>query len=474
MVIAPQKGAQEEFLSSNADIAIYGGAAGGGKTAALIMEPLHYINVPGYNATFFRRTSPEITAPGGLWDEAIKFYSPLGAQMIQTAPKQARFTHAKCDFRHLQYDSDVYNWQGAQLCCILWDELTHFSKNQFFYMLSRNRSMCGVRPYVRATCNPDPDHWLADFMEWYIDQDTGFPIPERSGRMRYFVRVGDSVMWAGQKKPLLKHIELTDDDREAGINPESLIKSFTFISASIYDNRILLDNDPGYLASLKSLPEVERQQLLYGNWRIKRTKGDFFRRYWFTTLQQAPPASQVKAAVRGWDRAATEKTENNNPDWTVGVLLLQTIDDEYIIADVQRFRERPARRDRYILETARQDIEKYPFARQIIEQDPGQAGVAESDALLKMFLNNGIPASAEKVGTKKYTRALPFSSACENGFVCIVRGSWNDNYILELEQFSDNERDYSHDDQIDATSVAFNQLNGRSAKTYSLTGINTL
>ena len=85
---------------------------------------------------------------------------------------------AKVTFAHMLYEKDKYSWQGSQICFLGFDELCHFSENQFFYMLSRNRSVCGVKPYVRATCNPDVDSWVANFISWWIDQETGYPIPE--------------------------------------------------------------------------------------------------------------------------------------------------------------------------------------------------------------------------------------------------------------------------------------------------------
>lgn len=70
-------------------------------------------------------------------------------------------------------------------------------------MMSRNRSTCGVRPYIRATCNPDADSWVAELIAWWIDQDTGYPIPERSGRIRYFIRYDDKMIWGDTRQELV-------------------------------------------------------------------------------------------------------------------------------------------------------------------------------------------------------------------------------------------------------------------------------
>jgi len=87
----------------------------------------------------------------------------------------------KIKFSHLQFETTVYDWQGAQIALICFDELTHFTAHQFFYIVSRNRSTCGVWPYIRATCNPDADSWVASFLAWWLDPESGFPIPARAG-----------------------------------------------------------------------------------------------------------------------------------------------------------------------------------------------------------------------------------------------------------------------------------------------------
>ena len=73
--IAAQPGRQTEFLQTSADICIYGGAAGGGKTVALLLELLRHVSrVANFTVVVFRRTTPQITNPGGLWDESQNFY----------------------------------------------------------------------------------------------------------------------------------------------------------------------------------------------------------------------------------------------------------------------------------------------------------------------------------------------------------------------------------------------------------------
>ena len=159
-ILKPQKGPQEDFLANKADIVIYGGAAGGGKTFGLLLEPLRHIDNKDFGVVIFRRVSTQINAEGGLWDTALQMYMPLGIS-YKTQPYQITFpSGAKITFSHLQYEKDVYSYQGSQIPLICFDELTHFTETQFWYMLSRNRSMCGVKPYIRATCNPDADSWV--------------------------------------------------------------------------------------------------------------------------------------------------------------------------------------------------------------------------------------------------------------------------------------------------------------------------
>ncbi len=241
---------QMEFAESTADIAIYGGSAGGGKSYALLYEPIgrRLHEIPGFAAIIFRRSYPEITNAGGLWDQASEIYPWAGGHGV-VGTREYRFpAGTKVSFRHLENEESKHNYQGTAICYLAFDELTHFTESQFWYLLSRNRSTCGVRPYVRATCNPDPG-WVKSLLGPWVDDDFS-GTRASSGELRWFIRHDGKIRWV---------------DRD---HPDA--KSLTFIRASIYDNEILLRANPEYLATLKALPPVERARLLDGDWNVRR------------------------------------------------------------------------------------------------------------------------------------------------------------------------------------------------------------
>ncbi len=275
--IKPQEGFQMDFLSTSADVAIGGGAAGAGKTFTLLMEGGRNIGVNGYAGVIFRKTYPQIKAPGGLWDTSKLIYNVVRGRQIESAHEWRFPCNSKIKFSHLEYEKNVYDWQGSQIPFIGMDELTHFSEKMFTYLLSRNRSTCGVKPYFRATCNPDPDSWVADFISWWICQDDksplyGYPLADRAGKLRYFMKESDEFIWGDTKQEVIDKCqntinELLEADPE--INPQDLIKSATFIPGDIYGNKELLRKDPAYLANLLAQSEEDQLRLLKGNWKIK-------------------------------------------------------------------------------------------------------------------------------------------------------------------------------------------------------------
>lgn len=451
IIIKPQKGPQEKCLRSAADVIIYGGAAGGGKTWAELAFPLRFVDVKGFGCVIFRKNSNQITNEGGLWDNARDMYSGIFGAEVHKGEMAWVFRGddgeqlSRISFRHIERDEEVGNYQGAQICGIEFDELTHFSAYIFFYMLSRNRSMCGVRPYVLASCNPDPDSWVADFISWWIDPDTGYAIPERSGVVRWMIRRDNVVYWADTKKELIERFELT--------TPEEMEepRSVTFIASSIYDNQALLKVNPQYLSNLKALPEVERERLLKGNWKIKPAGGLYFKRSQVRIVEKEP--DDIVSVCRAWDFAATEKTENNDPDFTAGILMGRRKNGNFIVLNVINVRVAAGDVEKILLNTALADRTKYGRKIKIhIPVDPGAAGKIAADSYVKKLA--GYAVKSERVTGSKILRAMPFATQWQNGNVEVLAADWNDMYLSQLEFFPDGK----HDDMVDGSSDALNEL----------------
>jgi len=450
VVFEPQPGKQSDFLSSTADIVIYGGAAGGGKTFGLLLEASRNTGNSKFGAVIFRKNSTQITNEGGLWDTSMDVYPYYGA-IPRTTRNDYQFpSGAKVSFKHLEYDQTVLDWQGSQIPLICFDELTYFSQYQFFYMLSRNRSECGVKPYVRATCNPDADSWVAEFIQWWWNPETGDPIEERSGVVRWMLRIKNEIMWFGSYEEAREEADrfslLVSKDKA---NLEKIEpKSVTFIPSTLDDNQILVKADPGYRANLYALGEVEQKRLLGGNWLIRATGGKKFKKAWFKIHDEYP--RKFKKVCRYWDLAATEPLPGKDPDWTVGTHM--GIDEDNIIwkIDQKRVRGTPGFIDKLIKETAEEDGRRVTV---VIEEEGGSSGKFTSAHFEKLLI--GYIFRSDRPSGSKEVRANPYAAYAENGNVNVVRGDWNKADLDEHEAFPNPD---VHDDTVDSSSGGFKFL----------------
>lgn len=438
-------------MATPASICIYGGAAGGGKSFGLLLSALRYKNVPGFGCTIFRKNFNQIFAQGGLWDESMEIYQGVKGACPKFARGQWLFcndegqTLSKVTFAHIEKDEDVHKWQGSQICELGFDELTHFSEKIFFYMLSRNRSACGVEPFVRATCNPDANSWVAKFIEWWIDQDTGYPIPERSGKIRWFIRRDETLYWANTRQELWKRFNLTTTEEK------SEPRSVTFIMSKLSDNKELLRVNPCYLANLKALSQVERERLLMGNWKIKAAAGLYFKRSQLGDILNNVPIDVIQW-VRCWDLAATEKDEGGDPAYTAGVLMGKRANGRYVVADVVNKQMSASDVRQTIKHTAQIDMARYKRVRVRLPQDPGQAGKEQAQSYIKFLAGFDVTTVAES-GSKE-ARAEPMAAQWQVGNFDIVYGDWNEEYLLQLENFPDGK----FKDMVDASANAFAEI----------------
>ena len=448
-IIRPQKGPQEKFLSSTADIVIYGGAAGGGKSYGLLIEPLRYKNNRKFGAVIFRHEYKQIFNTGGLWDTSNEVYGDIKGAVGRYSTGIWKFKNGMTlAFDYINRDEDLKKWQGSQIAMIGFDELTHFSEKQFFYMLSRNRSTCGVKPYVRATCNPDADSWVANFIAWWIDLDTGYPIKERSGKKRWFVRISEVVKWADTRDEAIQAaIDAGIDNEEA----ETMPKSVTFIMSTLDDNKILMRENPEYKANLLALTEVERERLLRGNWKIKASAGRYFKRTQVKLIDKVP--DDIVMWCRAWDMAATEEDENGDADYTAGVLMGLRKTGSLVILNVINQRLKAGDVEKLVMFTTAMDRAKYGFQYVVrIPQDPGQAGKWLAARYVSML--TGYNVKTVPVSGSKELRATPMAAQWQRGNIEVLVADWNEEYFSQLESFPESK----HDDMVDAGSDAFNEL----------------
>lgn len=234
---------QEKFLlevlnPTGADEILYGGAAGGGKTDALLIAAIIWCQkYPGSWVLFLRRTFPEleqkpIPRSKELIPQSIAKYNESKHRWTFHA-----FGGSVLQFGSLDKEGDESKYQSAEYSLIIWDELTHFLAKQYIYMISRNRCSkiyADFKPKVISGTNPGGvgHGWVK---ERWIDPQP----PEK--------------VWA---------VPQDEEDIRLGL-PE---RKRVFIPAKVSDNQILLQANPGYISAMKELPEAERKALLDGSW----------------------------------------------------------------------------------------------------------------------------------------------------------------------------------------------------------------
>jgi predicted phage terminase large subunit-like protein len=455
-----QPGPQRAAAESEADIIFYGGAKGGGKSYWGLWESAKFFDLPGHNSIIFRRTIPELTGQGSLWEESFKLYPLLGGEPTESKRRWRFPSGSQVSMHHLQHVADAYAWNGKNIGDVFFDELPFFEEEQFWIILSCQRSSIGgydARPRVRASMNPDPDSWVLQFVEWYIDE-AGYAIPERSGVVRWFGRSNGKLVWFESKA----------DAVAAGIK---LPKSFTFIAAKLWDNPALMEARPEYLANLQALPPVEQARYLGGNWKIRAQAGDYFREEWFPIrgsgplswqLHGHPPDEDLIKMFRVYDLAGTPwegdtvehgtpaRNAGDQPDWTRGGLFGLARDGRIVLLDMVGWRDSPGAIEKAMITTALADG---PRVTCCVGHDPGQAGIYQIEALEKSLRQHGrvrdfVAVRATK-GKEEY--AAVASRLAHRGRILVQRAPWNRVLFNELEAFP---LDTAKKDQVDVLSQA--------------------
>jgi predicted phage terminase large subunit-like protein len=416
----PNPGPQTRFLASRADECLYGGAAGGGKSAASIALPLRWTHHPRFRALFLRREAKYLR---DAIDKSDALYPRLGARRNQTTNTWTFPSGAQVWLNHCEHESDVRNYDSLEFHLVIFEELTHFTERQYLGIRARIRGTDPELPrQTRATCNPGGEGHEWVFKRFAAWLDPAAPATAAHGQPLHFVGTDAQPVPAG--------------------TPDAL--SRTFIGAKLTDNPHIT---PEYRAQLMQLDAVRRAQLLDGDWLKKAAPKDFWDRAQVTHWDHAPAI--VTARARCWDLGATEKG-----DWTVGTLMSRTPQGVIAVEHVLRFRGKPDKVHAEFRRVAYEDKAADPRTEQWLPLDPGQAGIDQVRAYQNEY--PGITIRFRRPTGDKLTRFRTASARAPAGNLVVVRGSWNGDLHDELESAPQQ----VHDDQMDTISDGVAVLTG--------------
>jgi predicted phage terminase large subunit-like protein len=359
---------------------LFGGAAGGGKTDALLMAALQYVQWPTYNAIIFRRTFPQLIRPGGLIPRSMEWLANTDADWNEQKKRWTWPSGASLTFAHLQYEKNKYEHQGAEYQFIGWDELTHFPEGAYRYLLSRLRRTEDnpVPLRVRATSNPG----------------------------------GEGHTWVKQR--------FLDHPGQGRL----------FIPSRLEDNPSL--DMAAYDEALQELDAVDYARLRHGDWDIDR--GAIFDRNWFKVIdpERVPAGLTWK---RFWDLAVSE---SETADYTASVKGAMDAQGNLYLAEGIHGRWEWPKARQLIGDTCKVDGVECEVG---LEQVAAWKGVVDDVLSLRDLAKYRIR-GVKPEGGDKVARALPWSARAQRGQVRLVTGSWINSFLDHCVAFPEGKRDW--------------------------------
>jgi predicted phage terminase large subunit-like protein len=275
--------------------------------------------------------------------------------------------------------------------------------------------------------------------------------------MRYFLRLNNTTHWGDTREELIEqHYDQLAPVVEASnglVTFNDMIKSFSFIAATIYDNPALLKVNPQYLSNLNSLDEVEKQRLLFGNWKIRHDSGLVFDSNWFEIIDEMPREPLIK--IRFWDLAATAREDAGSSSCSTAGCLIGMLGSNIYIMDLQ------------VLQVKGGDV-IHPIRGCAIgdgigtkirfELEGGASGKIVEEGFTNEIqkLDRRYDVKAIKPDKSKLQRALPLATQARLGYVYLLRSEWNGDFLSACEAF-DGLRRPRVNDIIDAVTGAFEQ-----------------
>lgn len=410
---------QHRALNADADITIFGGGNGGGKTQALIFLPMmaEYLERPGSACALFAESVPKLTQPGGLVDKCRTWYAPLhpdGEAGFHGTLRRWSFPTAGGGQSSitLSFVGEPGQWDGMEAALVCIDQVEQVEERQFFSVVSRNRTTCGARPRVFATANPPEEgreHWLTRMLArggWIGDD--GFPVLEMDGKKRYYARHSDTDEFLFADTPEELEADLPRG-RDGKVIPP---KSVCFVQALVDDHPDAAFRD-AYRQTLASLQSFERKRRLEGNWFVTEEAGKYFNAKMFGEPVPYVPTRTARL-VRAWDNAWST---SDKADWTPGVLESMEPDGAIYICDLLRFRGTISHVERAIELVAEVDGKGVTIR---LPKDAGPAGALQSGIAQRLGAKGYTVILTKDVGDK-LTRSKAYQACAERGQIRLAQ-----------------------------------------------------
>lgn len=410
---------QEAFARVRAMEVLFGGAAGGGKTVALLMAALMYSDVPGYHSLLLRPSLTEFELPGGLielahdWLDASKaVWSGETRTWRFAGPGKTGAGGGSLVFGYLDGLKDAQRYAGNSFSFLGFDELTRFEEAVYRRMFRVLR-----QPADNQALGAAPD---------------GTTLAQVPLRARATSNPGGSGhVWV----------------RSYFVDPNTRAEGVLFVPSRLADNPHL--DVSAYRSSLAVLTGAERQRLLEGDWDVP-DDGEIFERGWFAEIDRRE-LPELVGAVRFWDLAATAPGPGApDPDYTVGLKLERDRDGAHYVTDVIRLRKTAGSVEEIVAATAAADGRAVAI---VLEQEPAAAGKSVAERYKRHVLRGYVVKSVRATGAKEIG-ARVVAAAAENGLIKIVRGKHSQALLDELAAFPNG----SHDDCVDALAGAHHAL----------------
>lgn len=412
---------QAAFLLLNDVLEVlFGGAAGPGKSTAVLAAAAQYVDVPNYSALILRRTYTQLSKQGALLAKSHEWWDHTDAKYNAERHTWTFPSGATIEFGYLENDKHLANYQSAEYQFIGFDELTQFPKHHYTYMFSRLRRL------------------------------EGYPVPIR---MRGATNPGGLGHSWVKERWSLPH------------GPKG-VKNRAFVPGRLEDNPSL--DAANYEIALEELGELTYRQLREGDWDAEGT-GGFFDVGNFTMVSpEEVPYLRQNVPVRFWDLAASDPTEEEpDPDWSAGLRMMRSpLAPDWVrekvakeghnpqgpywyIQDVNRIRRSTGHVYDRLEWVARRDGISVPVW---VEQERGGAGKAVVNTIRDDVLPGHTVRGLQPKGSKE-TRAKTVAGRSREGKILVVtNGDWVEDFMTELGLFGMKD---VHDDQVDALSGAF-------------------